>query len=88
LHSSSSPRDSGSTPPASADLAFGGALFNFADPGYTVNAGNYIVNNRYVPAGGGNTVPEPATWLLLAAGLCAMAVTRREGRRICAAARA
>ncbi|HTQ00345.1 MAG TPA: PEP-CTERM sorting domain-containing protein [Casimicrobiaceae bacterium] len=72
----------------SLDLAFGGALFNFANPGYTVNAGNYIVNNRYVPAGGGNTVPEPATWLLLAAGLCAMGMARREGMRKRAATRA
>jgi len=72
----------------SLDLAFGEALLNFADAGYTVNAGNYIVNNRYVPAGGGNTVPEPATWLLIAAGLCAMGVARREGRRKRAATRA
>lgn len=53
-------------------------VFNLPD-GYTANAGNYLVNNRFVDPNAVG-VPEPTTVLLLAAGLAGLMVQRRLRR--------
>jgi hypothetical protein len=65
-------------------LATDGDAFNLPD-GVTVNAGNWLVDNRFIdslaaPAG----VPEPASWALMIAGFGLMGATLR--RRAAAAA--
>ena len=45
-------------------FATGGPVLNFTEPGFTVNAGSYIIDNAYVAA-----VDEPAASMLLAVGL-------------------
>lgn len=68
-------------PPTGVDV------FDFFDPvsgapisGYTANAGDWLVNNRFI-AGPTQQVPAPATVLLLVAGLLALMVQRRRGLR-------
>lgn len=73
-------------PAASARADFFGTLefptgidvFNLPE-GYTANAGNYLVNNRFVDPNAVG-VPEPTTVLLLAAGLAGLMVQRRLRR--------
>ena len=50
-----------------------GPVLNFTDPGFTVNAGSYIVNNAYKAP-----VNEPAALSLLAAGLGVLLLRRRQ----------
>lgn len=65
---------------SSVKLPSGTPVFDLPD-GVTVNAGDYLVDNRFIdpltPP-----VPEPATWALLLCGLSigALAQPRREGR--------
>jgi len=50
-----------------------GPVLNFTDPGFTVNAGSYIVDNAYIAP-----VDEPAALSLLAAGLGVLQLRRRH----------
>ncbi|WP_293904830.1 PEPxxWA-CTERM sorting domain-containing protein [Phenylobacterium sp.] len=63
-------------------LPTGMDVFNLAD-GVTVNAGDYLVNNRYFdPALVSAGVPDPAGWALMITGLGLVGATlrRRTGR--------
>lgn len=65
----------------SLDFVAGGPVFNFTDPGFTVNAGDYIVNNRYISPIS-TSVPEPDSLLLFAPGLLLISIVRRGKRRL------
>jgi len=60
-------------------------VFNLPD-GVTANAGDYLVNNRFIdplaPAGG---VPEPASWALMIAGFGLAGAALRKRRKLAAA---
>jgi hypothetical protein len=66
---------------SSFKLPAGGDAFNLAD-GVTVNAGDWLVNNRFIdplaPSGG---VPEPASWalMILGFGVTGAFLRRRAG---------
>jgi hypothetical protein len=65
---------------ASFKLPTGRDAFNLAD-GVTVNAGDYLVNNRFIdPLAAPGGVPEPASWtlMILGFGLAGAAVRRRR----------
>ena len=59
-------------------LAFptGVDVFNLP-PGYSVDAGDYLVNNRFLDPSV-SPIPEPASWALLLAGLLASRLVRRS----------
>ena len=65
---------------SSVKLPTGTTAFDLPD-GVTVNAGDYLVDNRFIDPLA-PPVPEPATWALLLGGLSVGALTqrRREGR--------
>ena len=51
--------------------------------GYTANAGDYLVNNRFIDPNGVGAVPEPTTWAMLILGFgIAGAATRMRSHRI------
>ena len=53
-------------------------VFNLPQ-GYTVNAGTYLVDNRFIDPTSTPAIPEPETWALLFAGLgCIGARLRRR----------
>ena len=55
-------------------------VFNLPD-GVTVNAGDYLVNNRYFdPLATGGGVPEPASWALMITGFGLMGVALHRRR--------
>ena len=59
----------------SGTFAVGRPVFNLPD-GYTANAGNYLVNNRYGAVV--SPVPEPGTLALFSLGLAALGLSRRR----------
>lgn len=54
-----------------------GAVFVLTD-GVTANAGDWLVNNRFVGASG--AVPEPASWALMIVGFAGMGAALRRRR--------
>jgi hypothetical protein len=63
-------------------LAQSGPVFNLPE-GITANAGNYLVNNRFIDPTA--AVPEPATWAMLITGFGVVGVAIRRRRRPVAA---
>ena len=55
-----------------------GPVFNLP-PGYTANAGDYLVNNRFVRLNG--AIPEPSTWAMLIIGFGVIGASLRITRR-------
>jgi hypothetical protein len=76
---SGSPESASSRFSNSFEIPFGIDAFVLPN-GVTANAGNWLVNNRRVGETAPTITPEPATWTLVALGLCCGAARLRRRR--------
>jgi hypothetical protein len=68
---------------ASFKLPTGRDAFNLAD-GVSVNAGDWLVDNRFIDPLATGAVPEPAAWALMITGFGAAGAMLRRRRAIAA----